>query len=221
MTPMNTVANRSFANSQSRSVRPGEGALIDLVAHTVSTVKGQTVQTFGLNMSAAPVPERKYYAQTCDVRLERHTVSLLFGQLKLGKTELRSLLVVQMSPSNASKLLSSIEEMEPSIQAMAQVGNIAPDTGVQILEEPPQTIAFAAALAMLAIANEDACMDFFQMSPFSLLSASHTKKVGLDPVVRVDLPASLLFGLVQKLQGMSSRLPSAFLEPDSGTDDAK
>ncbi len=215
--PSDTLKRRMAKGITSRQVmsipplRPGEGPTVDLMQHRVVQVNGQTVQSFAIDLRSAPVPERKYLAEACDVRRRPSGVALLFGQERFGKGGLRSLLVIQMSPTGVARYLNSMDEMNPSFEVMARAAGITAEPGVEILEEPAQTIALGATMILSALSNDDACMDFFKTSPFSLATAQQTKKIAMEPVVRVDLATSLLLALVEKLRRVAESFPkSAF-----------
>ena len=192
-------------------VRPGEGPTVDLLEHRIVQVDGQTLQTFSIDLRSVPVPERKYLAEACDVRVRPGSVALLFGQERLGQGGLRSLLVVQISPAGIARFLRSMDELTPSIDELAASLGIVAEPGMQILEEPAQTIALGASMILSAASNDEACLDFFKTSTFSMITAQQTKKVSLDPVVRVDLATSLLLSMIKKIRQIAVHFPkSAF-----------
>lgn len=192
--------------------RPGEGPTVDLIQHRVVHVNGQTLQSFTVDLRSAPVPERKYLAESCDVRLRPSSVALLFAQERFGTGGIRSLLVVQVSPSGIARFLKSIDDIKPGIEELAaQLGISADESGVEIEQEPPQTIALSASMILTAVSGDEACLDFFKASPFSMSTAQQTRKLALDPVVRVDLSSSLMLSLVEKMRDIAPQLPrSAF-----------
>lgn len=206
---MNKMHPRAVA-AASRSTpknRPGEGQNVDVVIHSFASVNGQTVQTMSVDLSNAPVPDRKYLAETCAVSYQRSSVKFLFGQQRIGKTELRSLLVIHVSPKSAARFVASLSEMDPTLEDIAARIGVAPGNGAPITEEPPQTVALAAGMVLFAVSDEEACMDFFQASPFSMGAAPHSKQLSLDPVVRVDLPTSLMLSFVSELNKIAPQLP--------------
>jgi hypothetical protein len=44
-----------------------------------------------------------------------------------------------------------------------------------------------------------------------MMSAAHSKKLAVDPVVRVDLPSSLMLDLLEKLRQIAPQLPKSTL----------
>jgi hypothetical protein len=190
------------------SVRPGEGASVSVVLGS-ATANG--LQTAAINLSDAPVPERKYAADVSAVAFVPGTVQILFGQRRIGgsKPVLRSLLVIHMAPSAAARFLESTAQFIPySLAEIARLNGISAEASPPILEEPDQTIALAAGFVLTAASGEDATLDFYQASAFAM-SAVKSGSLSLDPVVRVDLRTSLLLGLVEELQKISPQLPKA------------
>ena len=151
--------------------RPGEGPTVDLLFSRTAQVNGQTMQSLAIDMRSAPVPERKYLAETCDVRCRPGAVTILFGQERIGKGGLRSLLVIHMSPSGVTRFLASLLEMDPTFEQMAVNAGISAQPGIEISEEPTQTVALGASMIMSAMSNDEACLDFFRASPFAMMSA--------------------------------------------------
>jgi hypothetical protein len=191
--------------------RPGEGPTVDLIQNRTVHVNGQTVQALAIDMRSAPVPERKYLAETCDVRYKPSAVTFLFGQERIGKGELRSLLIIQMSPSCVRRFLSSLDGMNQPFDQAAKIAGINAQAGIKIAEEPTQTVALSASMVMSAMSNDEACLDFFRASPFAMMSAAHSKKLAVDTVVRVDLPSSLMLDLLEKLRQIAPQLPKSTL----------
>lgn len=164
-----------------------------------------------VDLGNAPVPERKYLAETCEVRLDRGRVKLLFGQERIGKAELRSLLVIHLSPSAITRFLDSLAQMSPSLELAAAAMGFTPDRGAPITEEPRQTVALGAGILLAAMSNEEGCLDFFQASPFAMGSAVSSRKLALDPVVRVDMSAPLLLFLIAELRRIAPQFPPSLV----------
>lgn len=194
-------------------IRPGDGPVVDVVFHSVASVNGLTVQSMGIDAGSAPVPDRKYLADVCDIRHDNGVIRLLFGQQRIGKSELRSLLVIQMSPLAIVRFLSTLDQLDPPIDEVAKTAGWVSSGGFAVTEEPAQTIALAASMVMIAIADDSACLDFFQLSPFALAAAAHTKKLAMDPVVRVDIGAGLMLFMLKELRKIATNLPKL---PDLG-----
>jgi hypothetical protein len=57
------------------------------------------------------------------------------------------------------------------------------------------------------VSGGETCLDFYHMSPFSILKIQSTHKVALDPVVRVHVRTALFTALMKKLRQMLDELP--------------
>lgn len=192
--------------------RVGEGVLLDVVTVTNAHTDGITVQQFGVNVMTAPVPDRSYLADVCAVKLSRGYVKLLFGQTKIiEESELHSLLVVRMTASAARKFLETLVDPKAgengSIEETLSRQGVVPEASFEVTQEPTATIALAANFAATAIADGDACIDFFQASAFAIAAVSRSGKLALQSVVRVNLTAGLFFRLLLQLKEADNHLP--------------
>ncbi|KWR88746.1 hypothetical protein RM96_17685 [Cupriavidus sp. IDO] len=127
--------------------------------------------------------------------------NLLFGQERISGNELRSLLVVKMTPVGVQHFMDAIGAMpKPTVkELMAAVG--APSEALRSIDnEPDQTVAFAANLVASSFAGFEACFDFYQASAFSMAHVSATQKLAVDPVVRVEMRIGLADALLDELQ---------------------
>lgn len=205
----NRHVERTPAMSATPIIRPGEGSSVPVVLGDSAVVNGIVVQTAAVNLSEAPVPERKYVADTYGVVFVPGTVQLLFGQRRIGVDALRSLLIIQMTPFSAARFLGSMAQLSPiSLEQLAEQNQISAEMPPPITSEPDQTVALAAGLVLTAASSEETTLDFYQASAFSVSAMQHTKHLHLDPVVRIDLRTSLMLGLVEQLRMLGSKLPS-------------
>ena len=181
--------------------RPNEGSVLDIKVDTLPTVSGHTITQFGADLSKAPVPDRKFTADVCSVLFGEYTVRLVFGQERIDGKGLRSAIVIQMSRASASNIVRMFDAMkDPSVDEIARLNKIAIEQLSTGLDEPPQALTVSANMSIIAISGHDACIDFYEASPFSLGVAIRSQKLALDPVVRIDLRASLVFGLMAAMR---------------------
>lgn len=182
-------------------IREGEGVGLDVsVTHDVA-VSGKTVSLMQVDFRAAPVPDRKYVAEICSVDQQQRTIRLMFGQRRIGRDELRTLIIVEMSEFSASQFLATVDQISgPTYEdILATLGQEA-EPIVPITSEPDQSLAMSANMILSAVSGDEAAMDFFKASPFSIQAAPHRGKLMLDPVVRVDLRSSAMVGLIHELR---------------------
>ncbi len=187
--------------------RSGEGSLLDVQLHQSAQADGQTTSSLGIDLSGAPVPDRRYVADIVSVIHGRDVIKLLFGQEKVS-SGLRSLVVIHMAPFAVNAFVCAILGMKNSaVDQALKVLNT--DLGLlsTISDEPEQTVAMTASVAAAAVSGQEACVDFYQISPFARLNVLASKKINVDPVVRVELSTPLLGALVGKLKEISSNFP--------------
>lgn len=195
------------------SVRPGEGDAIDVVVDHFVTADGTSVATFGFDPSRAPVPDRKYTADACSMLESRGTIKLLFAQEKIDGSGWRSVLVVQLSREATGRFLAMLDAIQgPSLAEIAEAAKIGCEALVTKPSEPEQAIALSANLAVVALSGHEACLDFYQASPFAIGAVLKSKKLAVDPVVRVDLRSSLLFGLIQGIRDLGIEEPKILVK---------
>lgn len=204
------MAKKRQITSSQVLIRPGEGTLLDVLPETEPTPAGSTSITFAVQLGSAPVPDRKYVADVCTVLYSPNGFRLLFGQERLGGKELRSLVVIHMAAAGVARLIKSFENMkQPSLAELVETLAVQPESLSTMPQEPDQTVALSANMTLGAIAGREACLDFYQASPFSIVAVRKAKKLGLDPVVRIDVRTTLLLGLLDELRKLVSELPDS------------
>lgn len=190
--------------------RPHEGSNVPAIIGQTTVVNGLEVKTAAIKLDEAPVPERKYVADVCGLTYEPGTVKLLFGQRRIGSEGLRSLLVIQMFPSGVARFMSAIDQVSPhSLDHLAQAAGIQAEQSKPITEEPAQTVALAAGFCLFAASPEETTLDFYQASAFAMSNMVHSRKLAVDPVVRIDLRTSLLLALVHDIRRLGPKIPFA------------
>jgi hypothetical protein len=189
--------------------RPGEGTTsIAVDVKTFLSTDGRTITNLGANLAGASVPDRKYVADACSVSYQRETVKIIFAQEKFDSKGLRSAIVIHMSPRAVVQMLGMFNgPLHQMFEENARAEGIAPEQMSAFESEPQQVAALSANLAIGAAAGREACMDFYQASPFSLGMAAQSRKLDMDGVVRVELSTALLLGLVEALRELASQFP--------------
>jgi len=183
--------------------RPGEGNVsLDIKVDTTVGIDGKTVTYMGVDLAKAPVPDRKFTADTCAVIDSAYTLKLVFGQERIDGKGLRSAIVVQMGRGSGGNFVRICDSMaNPSIAEIAQLDGIPSEKLSPAGEEPPQALTLSANMPLAGISGQEACIDFYQASPFAMGIAVRSDKLSLESVVRVDLRTSLFFGLLDDLRG--------------------
>ena len=207
------MAKQNLATSPTHFSRPGEGTLVELHVLPSKGVSGGSSAVMRASFANVPVPSKRYSSDMGAVSYSRETFKILFGQEKLNsESELRTLLIVKMTPGAVARFLKSVEEADPKFEALAKQAGLEPESMNTFAGEPKETVAFDANFVLAAFSGREACLDFYHSSAFSVSSSIHTKKLALDPVVRVDLRSTLLLGLIKTLRQTLSTLPERVLE---------
>lgn len=181
-------------------VRPGEGTYVDVEFRPSGDPRTAGTASVRVNLAQVPVPNKRYSADVASLQFAHGTYRLLFGQQKLGGDgQLRTLLIVKMSKQAVRRFLESVESAEPAFHAAIALRE-GTEGLIEICNEPKETVAFDANFVLAAVSDDEGCMDFYHSSPFSVSASSVTKKIAFDPVVRVDLPASVLLKIVDSLR---------------------
>lgn len=183
-------------------VRPGDGAPLPMRVSQAVSVNGRTITSMGVDMSTAPVPDRKYVADIYGIVQAASTTKLLFGQQRIGRQELRSLLVVHMSTKSIQQFLENLPDGSGGnarFEDVASEFQLTAELPAKIVDEPSQVVAFKASAIVAAMSGPDACLDFYQVSPSALIAARNADVIAVDPVVRVDVPSAILLGLAKEL----------------------
>jgi hypothetical protein len=64
------------------------------------------------------------------------------------------------------------------------------------------------------MSNKEACLDFYQASPFAIGNVQKSHRLALDPVVRVDLRSSLFLSMIAGLRNLGMEIPKMFERSD-------
>src|SRR5258708_34119196 len=81
--------------------RDGEGYVVEATRRVIPMPDGTQSVQVQIELSAAPVPDRRYQADIVDVRYIRGMIQLIFGQKTISGKSLRSIVIVNMSSMGA------------------------------------------------------------------------------------------------------------------------
>lgn len=166
---------------------------------------GIPAKAIAVDLSKAKVPDRRYAADVCSIVRSHGTIKIMFGQDRVDGSGWRTLLVVGMSEVSVSRFVASLLEMKPSIDEVGLASKIVAEslsTNVSEPSQPNQVASLVANLGLVAIADTEACIDFYHASAFAL-GAVAGRKMEVEAVVRVDLRAPLLLGLFAALRDLA------------------
>ncbi len=212
---MSSKHGRSKSSVAVPRLRQGEGVTIDVSVSAIPGLDGNPAMSVLMDLTKAKVPDRRYAADVCAIRRIHGTVKVMFGQERVDGQGWRTLLVIEMSELAVSRFVDSFEQMKnPTMDEIIGHSKYQADalsTNVSEPSQPNQAASLFANLGLVAISDNEACIDFYHASAFSLGAVQHSQKMAVDPVVRIDLRSSLLFGLIAGLRGLA--IPSMLAMP--------
>lgn len=209
-----------FAGGYAAPVAKGVAAGITRVntrgEHVISVVKrltpasdGSTTIEAQITLDQAPIPDRRYSADALYVNYDGdgEAVSLLFAQRSLGGPKLRSLVALKVYPDHVRKFLETTGVFSPQLETyLANTGAQVPDL-TRLNEEPEHVVSLVSNLVAAGFSARESVMDFYHFNALSLRKLNTSSDLAIDPVVRIDLPTTLLAALVRTLSRLVSQLP--------------
>ncbi len=196
-------------------LRPGQRDTVDVLSQVMALPDGRSVAALGVDLSTAPVPERRYVSDLAGVVYRKGVVKLVFGQESLSHG-LRSMIVIQMSAHATRNFLRSLEQMShPTLDEIAAIVGVEQDELLPLdngITEPDQTVAFAANMIGTTVVGTDVCFDVYNvaMSAATIAAVGGMNKMPIDSVVRVDLRLGLLLPIRNALRELESQFPPEF-----------
>lgn len=181
--------------------RPGEGALVDVIVTPLESVNGLGRASLQTNVMSLPVPNKRYSADAAFLGYSHGSAKLLFGQEKFGTDgELRTLLIIKLGLSWIKAFVDGVSRGEFPLKETVLASGVQLEPLPKFNVEPKDTVSFDATMIVAGINGVDGCIDFYYSSPFALERTATSKKLAVDPVVRVNVRAGLLLGLVEELR---------------------
>ncbi|HEY6299117.1 MAG TPA: hypothetical protein VIW95_05680 [Candidatus Binatus sp.] len=187
-------------------LRPGEGREIEVLRRTVPGADGSSTLELQIDISHAPVPDRRYLADAAAVLFESDTLRIVLGQKGLVGSKIRSAVILFLSPHAAIQFLKSCEQFLPEIRKYADEHKIH-EALVEIQDEPAHITSVAANIILAAFSGREGCLDLYNSSPFVMGIVQKGGKMALDPILRVDLTTGLLVAVLDKLEELKEHLP--------------
>jgi hypothetical protein len=183
-----------------------DGHLVDISHHSGPTSGGVSVR---LDVSAAPVPPRRYEAEVGAVSLIDGHLRLVFGQSVLGaEEELDSALVIRLAPEAAHSFVAMIFAMSnPGLEAIARITGARTEPLLSTVPRPAQVARLAANMAAVGVSGFESCIDFYHASPFVMRNIETKKQIGVEPVVRITLSTGLFLSLALEARTLVAQLP--------------
>lgn len=175
--------------------RQGEGYFVDLMV--VGDSDAST--TSQIDMSALPVPDRRFSADAAAIQLDQSMVKLLFGQRQPIGGGLLSLVVISMAFEAVHRFVDSAdEEFERNFEEFSK--QLPRESLTDFTTKADQTVILNSSLVMAGYHGSSACLDFYFTSPFAMRQVAIFRKIAVEPIVRINLPSTLLFAMLKGLR---------------------
>ena len=110
----------------------------------------------------------------------------MFGQERVDGEGWRTLLIIELTESAAERfLVSAMQGGKPSFEEVVTNLNLQPEPLSATVSEPSlpnQVASLVANLGLVAVADREACIDFYHASAFALSAVQQSHKLSVDPV---------------------------------------
>ncbi len=188
--------------------RPGE--ITVPVSKKMSLSPDGTGQvTVEFNFDDVPIPDRRYVADTASILFDKTDVKLLFAQKKLVGDDLRSLVVITISPDPIRRFLETCTAFLPELCVFIEKYKIERPSLLKLTKEPDQTVSMASNIMTAARAGREAALDFYHASAASMHALNTRGRLAIEPVLRVDLSVGLLVKTLEEAMSLLEQLPEA------------
>lgn len=187
------------------TTRAGEGAVIGIVREKLGGGVG-----ISLDLSSAPVPDRRFSADAAWIVFGIDLVRILFAQYKVAGPQIEHLVVLRVPFIAVRQFLHSM------------AGGVA-ETGHRFLESvgdktsppvdkssiPDQTFTLDSNIIVAGLSGREACLDLYNSSPqVKLALKMGSNEFRAEPVARVQLTTRLLMDIYDELSAKADSLPS-------------
>ena len=188
--------------------RKERGVTVPVSKQQITMPDGSVGLSVGIDLSAVEVPDRSYYAEVCGLAYENVRVKFMFGQMQRnGKP--RSLIIISMTPHAAAMCLDLVDRLAtPSLDEILLRTQIEKGRLTDFPEDPEETAALKASMVAMAFFGRDACLDFYDASPFSWAGAQSSSKMTVLGVVRINTDTALVAAMVDRLREFQAQFPA-------------
>ena len=201
------MAKKSTHVAIEKHPRPGEGVALQTTVRRDVTTSGRTGQLISVDLTQAPVPDRRYVSDAAAIVADEHELKVCFAQRKLASDSLRSMLVVHIPYEGVYRFLESLDGFVSTLKEFAKKVDLAKAQLMDIKEEPAQTVALTANIVGVSFSGRDACLDFYHTSAFAIMALKSGGPFVVDPVVRVTLTSGQLLSIIERVQAMKDSFP--------------
>lgn len=181
--------------------------VIAVTKRIIPNPDGSTSIEASLSLDGAPVPDRRYAADTVHLDRVGDAIHIMFGQTTINRERLRSLVVIKVYPETIRRFLGTCGTFWPQFQAFIERNKIEKPKLMPLKEEPAQVVALVANVLAAGYTGREAVMDFYHFNALALKKLNESSELAVDPVVRIDLSAAALAALIETLNNLKEELP--------------
>jgi hypothetical protein len=195
--------NKTIAPEKTSSRREGYAVTLNPLTNT-SPESGR----YGMDMQQVPVPQRRYAADLCQVRYLHGEIRIMFAQQGFDESDVDSAILIRMNPDATVSFSNSLLDLglDENTDGMSSSWKCRNEEISNIPSKPVQTVNMVANICSVAIAGQEACMDFYHASAFAVRKAERETELEVEPVVRVDLRTSLFLAFARTIIGFSKKI---------------
>lgn len=187
------------------TTRAGEGAVIGMVREKLAGGVG-----ISLDLSSAPVPDRRFSADAAWIVFGIDLVRILFAQYKVAGPQIEHLVVLRVPFVGVRQFLQSMTG------GVAETGrgfleSVGDNTSAPVDKNsiPDQTFTLDANIIVAGLSGREACMDLYNSSPqVKLALKMGSNEFRAEPVARVLLTTRLLMDIYGELSAKENSLPA-------------
>lgn len=168
----------------------------------------------GVDYEKAPVPERFYYADMCDVVKDRVGLSLQFGKLIPGTSQLRTKVEIGFPEDQfVRQLWRSSRSFHETVRRIVN-GVLPPE--IMKLGVTDKVQALRSNNVFMAVIGNEAVMDFYYISPGDIhyVQAQKKHEVQLEPVIRIMLGTAVLYEFLEKCRPYADEFSALLLDEE-------
>jgi hypothetical protein len=203
------LAKTMSVNTERKFVAPGRSVVAQpkgpVRLRFTEDVNGAFLE-IGIDYERAEVPDRRYYADYCNVVQARSGISFVFGRLVPGESALRTKVEISFPETLfVGQLWKSSRTLHENL-AKDFGGKLPPLPGE--LQDTDKVQGFRANNVFMAAIGDDSIMDFYYIAPpdIHFVRSGKRSDVHLEPIVRIALPTTLMIECLEQCRPHVERL---------------
>ena len=167
-----------------------------------------------IDMTAAPVPDRRFAADAVWVEVGSDLARGFFAQYRGAGPRVEHLIVLRVPFKGARQFISSMngELIEKARNYLERFAVPSPPP-VDRENFPNQSFTLDANILIAGFAGREACLDLYHTSPYVTMELQKgSKQLRAEPVARVILTTRLLIDMYRELERNKDSMPLDELE---------